>query len=77
MYNHGFACFGKSVKEAWVLAYYFERCCETQLRVMQSGGRLRRPNKMVMEKAAESSYLPEFAPGAQEWEALCEQISFD
>ncbi|KAK1739142.1 formate dehydrogenase [Skeletonema marinoi] len=77
MYNHGFTCFGSSVKEAWVLAYYFERCCETQLRVMQCGGKLRRPKKMVMEKAAEASYLPEFAPGAQEWEALCGEISFD
>ena len=77
MYNHGFVCFGSSVKEAWVLAYYFERCCETQLRVMQCGGKLRRPNKLVMQKAAEASYLPEFAPGAQEWEALCGEITFD
>lgn len=83
MRNHGFACFGSSVREAWVLAYYFERCCEVQLRVLQTTGamggkvRARKPNKRVMELAAEASYLPEFAPGVCEWEALCEEISFD
>ena len=77
MHNHGFVCFGPSVRHAWVLAYYFEKCCEIQLRVMQSGGKLRRPHKAVMQKAAEDSYLPEFAPGVCEWEALCEEISFD
>ena len=77
MHNHGFVCFGPSVRHAWVLAYYFEKVCEIQLRVMQSGGKLRRPHKAVMQKAAEDSYLPEFAPGVCEWEALCEEISFD
>jgi len=77
MENHGFTCFGPSVRHAWVLAYYFEKCCEIQLRVMQSGGKLRRPNKAVMEKAAEDSYLPEFAPGVCEWKALCDEVTFD
>jgi lactate dehydrogenase-like 2-hydroxyacid dehydrogenase/ribulose-5-phosphate 4-epimerase/fuculose-1-phosphate aldolase/SAM-dependent methyltransferase len=77
MNNHGFTCFGSSVREVWVLAYYFERCCETQLRLMQSGGKIRMPPKAMLQKAAEASYLPEFAPGVQEWEALCEEISFD
>ena len=77
MHNHGFVCFGPSVRHAWVLAYYFEKCCEIQLRVMQSGGKLRCPNKAVMQKAAEDSYLPEFAPGVCEWDALCEEITFD
>lgn len=77
MHNHGFACFGPSVRHAWVLAYYFERACDVQLRVAQSGGKLRPPPEAVMRKAAEDSYLPEFAPGACEWEALCEEITFD
>ena len=77
MHNHGFVCFGPSVRHVWVLAYYFKKCCEIQLRVMQSGGKLRRPAKVAMQKAAEDSYLPEFAPGVCEWEALCEDISFD
>ena len=74
--NHGFVCFGKSVKEVFVLAYYFERCCDVQLRAMQSGGEIRDPPKAVMETAAEASFLPEFAPGNCEWEALCGQVDF-
>lgn len=70
MYNHGFVCFGQSVKEAWVLAYYFERACETQLRLMQTGAKVRMPNAKVMEKAAEVSYCP----GVQEWDALCNEF---
>ena len=76
MHNHGYVCFGKSVREAWVLAYYFERCCEVQLRVMQSGGKPKIPKVAVMEKAAETSYLEEFAPGVCEWDALCQTVSF-
>ena len=37
MRNHGFCTFGKSVAEAWVLAYNFERACGTLLRVLQTG----------------------------------------
>jgi phosphoglycerate dehydrogenase-like enzyme/ribulose-5-phosphate 4-epimerase/fuculose-1-phosphate aldolase/SAM-dependent methyltransferase len=77
MHNHGFVCFGSSVREAWVLAYYFERVCETQLRVMQAGGKIKMPSARVMAAAAESSYLPEFAPGACEWDALCKSVNFD
>jgi|UPI000581A65D phosphoglycerate dehydrogenase-like enzyme/ribulose-5-phosphate 4-epimerase/fuculose-1-phosphate aldolase/SAM-dependent methyltransferase len=76
MNNHGFVCFGKTIKEVWVLAYYFERCCEVQLRVMQSGGKIRQPPASVMAQAATTSYLPEFAPGVCEWDALCADIQF-
>lgn len=77
MNHHGFACFGQSVKEAWVLAYYFERACDVQCRIMASGGTPLRPDPRVMAGAAESSYLPEFAPGAAEWDALAASVSFD
>lgn len=74
--NHGFVCFGESVKEAWVLSYYFERACEVQLRVMSSGGTPKWPNPTVMQKAADTS-LTNFAPGRYEWEALCKSVSFE
>lgn len=77
MQNHGYVCFGRSVREAWVLAYYFERCCEVQLRVMQTGAKITMPPAAVMKKAAEASYLPEFAPGVCEWDALCKEVSFE
>ena len=76
MHNHGYVCFGKTVRESWVLAYYFERVCEVQLRVMQTGGKVKMPSPRVMAAAAESSYLPEFAPGACEWDALCNSVDF-
>jgi len=74
MQNHGFVCLGKTIREVWVLAYYFERCCEVQLRVMQTGAKISIPSEQVMAKAAEASYLPDFAPGVCEWDALCEEI---
>jgi len=77
MHNHGFVCFADSVRAAWVLAYYFERCCQVQMDLLKTGAKVRIPAKNVMEKAAESSYLPEFAPGVCEWEALCEEVTFD
>lgn len=77
MQNHGSVCFGRSVREAWVLAYYFERCCEVQLRVMQTGAKIKMPTPGVMKKEAEASYLPEFAPGVCEWDALCKEVSFE
>uniref|UniRef100_A0A0G4HTV9 Class II aldolase/adducin N-terminal domain-containing protein n=1 Tax=Chromera velia CCMP2878 TaxID=1169474 RepID=A0A0G4HTV9_9ALVE len=71
MRNHGFCTMAKSVAEAWVLAYYFDKSCRTQLEVMKaSGGKLRPPPAAVMEHASKQAYLPEFAPGVCEWEAL-------
>mmetsp|Transcript_24064 Transcript_24064/g.47245 ORF Transcript_24064/g.47245 Transcript_24064/m.47245 type:complete len:546 (+) Transcript_24064:150-1787(+) len=71
MRHHGFCTLAKTVAEAWVLAYYFDKSCRTQLEVMKaSGGKLRRPPASVMEKASQQIYLPEFAPGVCEWEAL-------
>ena len=48
MQNHGFCTFGETVAEAWVLAYYFNRSCMTQMAVLQSGAAARcvlKPNQ--------------------------------
>jgi len=73
MHNHGFCCFGPTVAAAWVLAYYFERCCEVQMKLLQSGAKVKTPKLDVMTKAAETSYLPDFAPGVCEWKAIVEE----
>jgi len=39
--NNGFACFAKSIDEAWLLAQRFEECCKIQMEVMKSGGEAR------------------------------------
>mmetsp|Transcript_12624 Transcript_12624/g.30988 ORF Transcript_12624/g.30988 Transcript_12624/m.30988 type:complete len:1158 (+) Transcript_12624:43-3516(+) len=70
MNNHGFCAFGRTVAEAWVLAYYFDKSCRTQLNVMQTGGKIRKPDPKVLAHAAKQSFLPGFAPGEMEWAAL-------
>jgi ribulose-5-phosphate 4-epimerase/fuculose-1-phosphate aldolase len=70
MRNHGFCTFGKSVAEAWVLAYNFERACGTLLRVLQTGAEVNEPDPSVWEHAHKQQFLPEFAPGVKEWPAL-------
>lgn len=59
------------------MAYYFERVCEIQMKLLQCGGvELSPPPTAVMEQAAADSYLPDFSPGVCEWDALCQQVSF-
>ena len=70
MENHGFCTFGKTLGEAWVLAYYFDKCCQTQLSCLQTGQKINYPSEQVLMHAAEQAMLPEFLPGACEWEAL-------
>lgn len=70
MRNHGFCTFGRTVAEAWVLAYYFDKSCATQLKVLSSGAKPRLPDPAVLAHAAKQSFLPEFTPGVQEWAAL-------
>jgi len=37
MPNHGFCSLGRSVKEAWIQAFYFEKACETQMVAFAAG----------------------------------------
>lgn len=73
MHNHGFCCFGKDVRAAFVLAFYFERCCQIQMELLKSGAKVKMPKPDVMAKAAATSYEPAFAPGVCEWDAVVRQ----
>ena len=75
MENHGFCTFGKTLGEAWVLAYYFDRSCQTQLNVLQTGAKIKHPDPKVLAHAAEQALLPGFLPGANEWEALRKMLT--
>ena len=75
MENHGFCTFGKTLGEAWVLAYYFDKSCRTQLNVLQTGQKIRYPDPKVLAHAGEQSYLPDFFPGLNEWDALRKMLS--
>jgi ribulose-5-phosphate 4-epimerase/fuculose-1-phosphate aldolase len=75
MENHGFCCFGKTLGEAWVLAYYFDKACQTQLNCLSTGVPIKYPDPKVLAHAAEQATLPEFAPGACEWTALRKMLT--
>jgi phosphoglycerate dehydrogenase-like enzyme/ribulose-5-phosphate 4-epimerase/fuculose-1-phosphate aldolase/SAM-dependent methyltransferase len=75
MENHGFCTFGRTLGEAWVLAYYFDKACQTQLNCLQTGQKIKYPDEKVLAKAAEQSVLPEFLPGACEWDALRKMLT--
>ena len=75
MENHGFCTFGKTLAEAWVLAYYFDKACQTQLTCLSTGAKINYPDEKVLAHAAEQSRLPEFIPGACEWDALRKMLT--
>jgi phosphoglycerate dehydrogenase-like enzyme/ribulose-5-phosphate 4-epimerase/fuculose-1-phosphate aldolase len=75
MENHGFCTFGKTLGEAWVLAYYFDKACQTQLTCLQSGQKINYPSEKVLAHAAEQAIIPEFLPGACEWDALRKMLA--
>jgi ribulose-5-phosphate 4-epimerase/fuculose-1-phosphate aldolase len=75
MENHGFCTFGKTLGEAWVLAYYFDKSCQTQLTCLQTGVPINYPDEKVLRHAAQQAMLPEFAPGACEWDALRKMLT--
>lgn len=75
MENHGFCTFGRTLGEAWVLAYYFDKACQTQLTCLQTGQKINFPSEKVLAHAAEQSVLPDFLPGACEWDALRKMLT--
>lgn len=75
MENHGFCTFGRTLGEAWVLAYYFDKACQTQLNCLKTGQTINYPSEKVLAHAAEQSVLPEFLPGACEWDALRKMLT--
>lgn len=75
MENHGFCTFGRTLGEAWVLAYYFDKACQTQLNCLQTGQKINFPSEKVLMHAAEQAELPDFLPGNCEWDALRKMLS--
>ena len=75
MENHGFCTFGSTLGEAWVLAYYFDKACQTQLNCLQTGQKINYPSEKVLAHAADQAVLPEFLPGFCEWDALRKMLT--
>jgi ribulose-5-phosphate 4-epimerase/fuculose-1-phosphate aldolase len=68
--NHGLLTVGHSVGEAFVLMYYLEKCCASQLRLMASGGTITQPSREVCAHTARQYRALNDLTERREWPAL-------
>ena len=68
--NHGLLTCGKSIAEAFMLMYYLDRDCKTQLDAESTGEKLIIPSNNIMEYAAGQYDDLRFKLGKHEWPAL-------
>ena len=68
--NHGLLTCGESIAEAFMLMYYLDRACKTQIDAESTGEKLIIPSNNIMEYAAGQYEDPRFKLGKHEWPAL-------
>jgi len=68
--NHGLLTCGESIAEAFMLMYYLDRACKTQIDAESTGEKLNIPSDNIMEYAAGQYDDPRFKLGRHEWPAL-------
>ena len=68
--NHGLLTCGESIAEAFMLMYYLDRSCKTQIDAESTGEKLIIPSNNIMEYAAGQYDDPQFKLGNHEWPAL-------
>ena len=68
--NHGLLTCGANIAEAFMLMYYLERACKTQIDARSTGEKLNIPSNNIMEYAAGQYDDPRFQLGKHEWPAL-------
>ena len=68
--NHGLLTCGESISEAFMLMYYLDRACKTQIDAESTGEELNIPTNNIMEYAAGQYDDPRFKLGKHEWPAL-------
>ena len=68
--NHGLLTCGESIPEAFMLMYYLDRACKTQIDAESTGEKLIIPSDNIMEYAAGQYDDPRFKLGKHEWPAL-------
>ena len=68
--NHGLLTCGTTIAEAFMLMYYLERACKTQIDARSTGEKLNIPSNNIMEYAAGQYDDPRFQLGKHEWPAL-------
>ena len=70
MRNHGLLTAGRTVAEAFSLAYFLEEACRIQLEIMQSGGRAIPVSDEVGRRVAKQYEKQVVPPEEREWPAL-------
>ena len=70
--NHGILTCGATVSEAFMLMYYLERSCRTQMQVLASGQEFTVPSDEVCAAAAGQYEI--FPHGKYEWPALLRML---
>lgn len=70
MRNHGLLTAGRTVAEAFSLAYFLEEACRIQLEIMQSGGRAIPVSDEVGRRVAGQYEKQVVPPEEREWPAL-------
>jgi ribulose-5-phosphate 4-epimerase/fuculose-1-phosphate aldolase len=70
--NHGVLTCGSTVSEAFMLMYYLERSCRTQMQVLATGQEYTVPSEEVCEAAAGQYDI--FPHGKYEWPALLRML---
>jgi ribulose-5-phosphate 4-epimerase/fuculose-1-phosphate aldolase len=68
--NHGLLTCGENIAEAFMLMYYLDRACKTQIDAESTGEKLIIPSDNIMEYAAGQYDDPQFKLGNHEWPAL-------
>ena len=68
--NHGLLTCGETIAEAFMLMYYLDRACKTQIDAESTGEKLIIPSNNIMEYAAGQYDDPRFKLGKHEWPAL-------
>ena len=68
--NHGLLTCGTTIAEAFMLMYYLDRACKTQIDAKSTGEKLNIPSNNIMEYAAGQYDDPRFQLGNHEWPAL-------
>ena len=68
--NHGLLTCGATIAEAFMLMYYLDRACKTQIDAFSTGEKLNIPSDNIMEYAAGQYDDPRFQLGNHEWPAL-------
>jgi ribulose-5-phosphate 4-epimerase/fuculose-1-phosphate aldolase len=75
--NHGLLTAGRTIPEAFILAYYLEKSCEIQVLAQSTGSPLVIPSEAVCAKSAQQQDIDIEGLGSLQWGALLRLLDRD